>query len=66
MYHGTASTFSFVDGHAEAHTWGDGAVVSYGQLIAAGGTTTFTPPATSYTLDYEYVYQGFRFPGWKQ
>jgi prepilin-type N-terminal cleavage/methylation domain-containing protein/prepilin-type processing-associated H-X9-DG protein len=65
MYHGTASTFSFVDGHAEAHTWGDGDVVSYGQLIAAGGTTTFTPPATHYTVDYEYVYQGFRFPGWK-
>ncbi len=66
MYHGTASTFSFVDGHAEAHTWGDGAIVAYGLLIAAGGTTTFAPPPTHYTSDYEYVYQGFRFPGWAQ
>ena len=66
MYHGNVSTFSFVDGHAESHFWGDGALVAYGKLIAAGGTTAFTPPATTYTGDYEYVYESFRFPTWQQ
>jgi prepilin-type N-terminal cleavage/methylation domain-containing protein/prepilin-type processing-associated H-X9-DG protein len=67
MYHGNVSTAGFVDGHAESYTWGDQAIINYGKKIAAGGTTTFNPPnPPNYTPDYEYVYQGFRFPGWQQ
>ncbi len=66
MYHGNVSTSAFADGHAEAYTWGDGSIVNYGKLIAGGTTRTFNPPATIYSVDYEYVYQNFRFPTWVQ
>jgi len=64
MYHGNVSTASFVDGHVESHKWIDGNIVSYGKTIASG-TGSFTPPNTVHNADYDYVYNAFRFPGWK-
>ena len=47
--------------------WGDGAIIKYGKLIAAGGTTVFNPPnPPNITADYDYVYENYRFPGWKE
>jgi prepilin-type N-terminal cleavage/methylation domain-containing protein/prepilin-type processing-associated H-X9-DG protein len=69
MYHGNVSTSAFVDGHAEAYAWGDGAIVQYGKSIAGrNAPTSFTPPnPPNYnTPDYDYVYQNFRFPGWRE
>ncbi len=66
MYHGNVNTSSFVDGHAEAHKWIDSAIINYGKQIAAGTTTAFNPPNVNPGPDYEYVYEGFRFPTWKQ
>ena len=63
MYHGNVSTASFLDGHAEHHKWVDGALVNYGKSVAAG-SGSFTPPATTSSPDYDYVYSGYRFPGW--
>ena len=64
MYHGNVSTSSFVDGHAESHKWINPALVAYGKSIAKGTASSFTPPAVVYGPDYEYVYQGYRFPSW--
>ena len=70
MYHGNVSTSAFVDGHAEAYTWGDSALITYGKSAAAGSPNfNFTPPGGSppkYSTDYDYIYQGYRFPGWQQ
>jgi prepilin-type N-terminal cleavage/methylation domain-containing protein/prepilin-type processing-associated H-X9-DG protein len=63
MFHGNVSTFSFADGHAEAHKWHDSALIQAG-LDAARGNTHSAP--TSSGLDYEYVYNGYRFPRWQQ
>jgi prepilin-type N-terminal cleavage/methylation domain-containing protein len=64
MYHGDVSTYGFADNHVESHKWLDGAVVKAGILAAktGAGGVTFTPG----TPDYEYIYMGFRFPGWSQ
>ena len=64
MYHGNVSCAAFSDGHAEAHKWTDASVVNAGKL-AAGGTavTSFNGPATG--VDYQYVYQGYRYPNWR-
>lgn len=61
MYHGNASTFAFADGHAEAHRWHDGALIQAGIDAAKGNTHS---PTTSSGVDYDYVYNGYRFPGW--
>lgn len=65
MYHGNVSTFSFVDGHAEFHKWTDPAQIKEGKAVAAGVSTTLgsIPGALRYGADYDYIYEGFRFPG---
>lgn len=63
MYHGNISTAMFVDGHAEHHKWVDPKLVAYGKSVASGGG--LNPPATTAGSDYDYVYSGYRFPGWK-
>jgi prepilin-type N-terminal cleavage/methylation domain-containing protein/prepilin-type processing-associated H-X9-DG protein len=69
MYHGNVSTAGFVDGHAEFHKWVDPAIVSYGINVAKGTlapSSTGPPGAKVSGPDYDYVYNGYRFPGWKQ
>ena len=65
MYHGNVSTSAFTDGHAESHKWVDSGIINYGKSIAKGTAASFSPPNTTYGPDYEYVYQGYRFPAWK-
>jgi prepilin-type N-terminal cleavage/methylation domain-containing protein/prepilin-type processing-associated H-X9-DG protein len=66
MYHGNVSTAAFCDGHAQSHSWKNAALVKYGKSIA-NGSGNFTNPETTmvYDSDYEYIYQGYRFPTWK-
>jgi prepilin-type N-terminal cleavage/methylation domain-containing protein/prepilin-type processing-associated H-X9-DG protein len=68
MYHGNVSTFSFMDGHAESYAWGDRKIIDYGKYIAGGGAfdaTKVNPPDYS-SPDYDYIYEGYRFPAWKE
>jgi prepilin-type N-terminal cleavage/methylation domain-containing protein/prepilin-type processing-associated H-X9-DG protein len=68
MYHGNLGTFGFVDGHAESHKWIDPAIVKYGLQIATGTispTTSGPPGALTSGRDYNYVHDGYRFPGWQ-
>jgi prepilin-type processing-associated H-X9-DG protein len=64
MYHNNVSTASYADGHAGIHKWQNGGLINYGKAVASGGTASPpNPPAAD--ADYEYVYNGFRFPGWR-
>ena len=64
MYHGNVSTVAFCDGHAESHKWTDGSVVAAGKKAASGvAVPSFTGPSSG--VDYQYVYQGYRYPGWR-
>ncbi len=63
MYHGNVSTAAFADGHAEYHKWTDSKLINYGVSVANGGALSPPNPPT-YTPDYEYVYNGYRFPTW--
>ena len=63
MYHGNVSTAAFADGHAQYHKWSDGRLISYGKSVAAGGA--LTPPPTTGGPDYDYIYDGYRFPTWR-
>jgi prepilin-type N-terminal cleavage/methylation domain-containing protein len=68
MYHGAVGTFGYADGHAEGHKWLDTAIIQYGQRIASGQiapSTSGPPGAKTSGPDYEYIHQGYRFPGWR-
>jgi prepilin-type N-terminal cleavage/methylation domain-containing protein/prepilin-type processing-associated H-X9-DG protein len=65
MYHGNVSTSAFVDGHVESHKWLDSAIINYGKSVAQGGTLT-PPNPPNFGVDYQYIYYGYRFPGWKE
>jgi len=65
MYHNNVSTYSFVDGHTAAHKWIDQAIVNYGKSVALGGSISPPNPPNA-GPDYEFIYQGNRFPGWLQ
>jgi prepilin-type N-terminal cleavage/methylation domain-containing protein/prepilin-type processing-associated H-X9-DG protein len=65
IYHGNVGTFSFADGHGEYHKWMDANLIGAGIAAAAGGNTGGIPgggPASG--VDYNYIYQGLRFPNW--
>ncbi|MGH7953421.1 MAG: hypothetical protein ACREFE_16115, partial [Limisphaerales bacterium] len=70
MYHGAVGTFGFADGHAEAHKWLDPVIIAYGDEIAKGTIKPSSGYLDSHGAlqkgpDYEYIRQGYRFPGWK-
>jgi prepilin-type N-terminal cleavage/methylation domain-containing protein/prepilin-type processing-associated H-X9-DG protein len=68
MYHGNTSTSAFMDGHAESYTYGDGNLIKYGKDVAGGAAidpNRINPPNYN-SPDYDYIYQGYRFPGWQQ
>jgi prepilin-type N-terminal cleavage/methylation domain-containing protein/prepilin-type processing-associated H-X9-DG protein len=50
VYHGSSSTFSFVDGHAESHKWMNGDTITH----ANAGTQHWTPSAPN-LQDITYV-----------
>jgi prepilin-type N-terminal cleavage/methylation domain-containing protein len=64
MYHGNVNTFACTDGHAEFHKWQDGRIIAAGKAAARGAASAnFAGPTSGY--DYNYIYTGYQFPGWK-
>jgi prepilin-type N-terminal cleavage/methylation domain-containing protein/prepilin-type processing-associated H-X9-DG protein len=66
IYHGNVGTFAFGDGHAEPHKWQDANLIAAGKAAATGGNTGGIPgggPTSG--PDYNYIYQGVRFPNWQ-
>jgi hypothetical protein len=63
MYHIDVDTWSFIDGHVEKHRWRDKAAITAGLQASTGVTVNSYAAATS-GPDYDYVYNGLRFPGW--
>jgi prepilin-type N-terminal cleavage/methylation domain-containing protein len=66
MFHGPVNTMGFGDGHAESHKWQDGVIVNAGKSVASGGNVAGSMSGASTTgKDYDFVFQGYRFPGWQ-
>jgi prepilin-type N-terminal cleavage/methylation domain-containing protein/prepilin-type processing-associated H-X9-DG protein len=66
-YHGPVGTFSFADGHAEAHTWQDSAILTDGKAAQAIGSNGYQysnfPLQPSQTgPDADWIYQHFESP----
>jgi prepilin-type N-terminal cleavage/methylation domain-containing protein/prepilin-type processing-associated H-X9-DG protein len=65
IYHGNVGTFSFADGHAEYHKWTDPTLIAAGKAAATGNpNNSFNASGPTTGSDYNYIYQGVRFPNW--
>ena len=66
MYHNNVSTYGFADGHVESHKWLDGAMINFGKTVAQGTSSSFTAPnPPNPGPDANFIYNGYRFPGWQ-
>jgi prepilin-type processing-associated H-X9-DG protein len=65
QYHINQNDYGFADGHAERHRWVNAAIISYGLQAASGSPMPMTFPGPTSGRDYQYVHDGYRFPGWK-
>jgi len=67
MYHGTVGTFSFADGHAEAHNWRDKNIIADGNYSVTEGSIGYEYSKCPYTpsqfgLDAAWIIQHFESP----
>jgi len=56
IWHNKRSTLSFVDSHAEMHSWKDKRTIDWADSLQKGLTFTQTH---MWSVDWEYMYQGF-------
>lgn len=64
MFEGHVSVQGYCDGHAAAHTWTDGPIIAAGMKTAGAIPAQISP--TDPGADYDFVYNGYRFPGWSE
>jgi prepilin-type N-terminal cleavage/methylation domain-containing protein/prepilin-type processing-associated H-X9-DG protein len=72
IYHGNVNTFSYADGHAQAHKWSDPVIIGAALASIKAGSGIFSyntgagsygqVPATSGTTDSEFLIQTFLNP----
>jgi prepilin-type N-terminal cleavage/methylation domain-containing protein/prepilin-type processing-associated H-X9-DG protein len=56
IWHNKRSTLSFVDGHAETHSWRDKRTIDWANQLLTG--LSFSPVHAG-SVDWEFMYQGF-------
>ena len=66
MYHGNVNTFAFADGHAEHHRYIDSGIITAGWNAANPGNPKNGPGSAVTGVDYNYIYENYRFPGWAE
>ena len=64
VFHGQASTISFVDGHAELHQWVDASTIKAGTESAQGKGDFFEPGGDSRNPDFRWVYERYKHAKW--
>lgn len=64
IYHGTSSSFSFADGHAENHKWRDGGTIKAATDSANGKSSFRWPGGTKINPDFFWVWDHYRFSSW--
>ena len=64
IFHGVTSTFSFADGHAEAHHWQDGATIAAATASAQGIASPGWSGGTPANPDFAWTWDHYRFVNW--
>ena len=65
IFHGTTSTFSFADGHAEGHRWIDRLTIEAARKSATGIESFYWSGGNRQNRDFVWVFDRFRYVNWK-
>jgi prepilin-type N-terminal cleavage/methylation domain-containing protein/prepilin-type processing-associated H-X9-DG protein len=65
VFHGTWSTFGFVDGHAEGHKWRDPKTIEAAQKAAKGLDALYWSGGNASNPDFVWVYNGYMTANWR-
>jgi len=65
VFHGNWSTFSFVDGHAEGHTWHDPATIKAAKDSANGISSFYWSGGGPNNRDFVWMWDHYRHIEWK-
>ncbi len=64
IYHGTASSLSFADGHVEMHQWTDPGVIAAASRSGAGILALHEPGGGPTNPDYRWVHERYKHRNW--
>ncbi len=65
IFHGTWSTFGYIDGHADGHKWKDPKTIKAAQDSAKGIDSIYWSGGDKNNPDYVWVYDRYRHPSWQ-
>jgi len=64
IFHGTVSTFSFADGHAESHKWTDAQTIKAAMDSANGKSSFYWSGGNRNNRDFVWAWDHYRFLDW--
>jgi prepilin-type N-terminal cleavage/methylation domain-containing protein len=64
IFHGTISTLSFADGHAESHKWRNGGTIKAATDAANGQSSFYWPGGDTKNVDFVWMWDNYRFDNW--
>lgn len=64
IFHGTVTTLSFADGHAETHPWHDASVIKAAKDFANGQSDFYWAGGNAKNVDFQWVYQHYKHKKW--
>ena len=64
VFHGTVTTFGFIDAHAESHSWHNAQLIKAAQQMAQGVPDFNYPGGGAQDLDFQWMWNGYRFQEW--
>ncbi len=65
IFHGSWSTFGFVDGHAEGHVWKDPKTIEAARNSANGMDSIYWSGGNASNPDFVWVYDRYMTPAWQ-
>jgi prepilin-type N-terminal cleavage/methylation domain-containing protein/prepilin-type processing-associated H-X9-DG protein len=65
VFHGSWSTFGFLDGHAAGHKWSDPKTIQAAQNAAHGLDSLYWSGGNASNPDFVWVYNGYMTPDWQ-
>jgi hypothetical protein len=65
IFHGTVTTFGFLDSHVESHRWMEASTIKAATDFAKGKDSFYWAGGNSKNRDFRWVWEKYKYPDWK-